>query len=142
MFGPDAEKLAELLPLFEIVPDWGNYTKVDLSREEYHKQMVEGADLLRALKGRENATIPFHPSPAEYRQTLLLFFELFADLSDTAPDFDALEKRYWQRVYAIYDRLPQHVDPRPHAATQRLIRFFDPKWDRSGLGPLPGRWMS
>jgi hypothetical protein len=55
---------------------------------------------------------------------LAFFAQMFADLSAPAPDFDALHQRYWQHVYAIYDLLPRHVDPRPHAATERLISFF------------------
>lgn len=140
LFGANAEPLADLLPLFEIVPDWGNYTRIDMSRSEFNARMAEGIELMRSLEHSVNADVPFHPHPERHRRNLLFFFELFADLSGNAPDFDALAKRYWDRVYAIYDRLPNHVDPRPHGATQRLIRFFDPSWDRSGLGALPGRW--
>ncbi len=128
LFGEAAEKLADYLPLFEIIPDWGNYNKIECSREAYHARMAEAAALLRSLEGRENMGIPFHPRPDQHRKDLLFFFELFADLSDASPDFDALKQRYWQRVYAVYDRLPQHVDPRPHAATDRLIEFFATHW--------------
>ena len=128
LFGPEAEALAALLPLFEIIPDWGNYNQVDLSRTEFHAKMAEGAELLRALEGKEKEETPFHPAPSAHRKDLLFFFELFRDLSCPAPDFDALTQTYWQRVYAMYDRLPQHVDPRPHGATERLIRHFDPDW--------------
>jgi hypothetical protein len=55
---------------------------------------------------------------------LVFFARLFADLSAPGPDFDALARRYWNRVCAIYDRLPRHVDPRPRAATTRLINHF------------------
>ncbi len=142
LFGADAEKLVGLLPLFEIIPDWGNYNRVDLPRVDFHARMKEGADLLHSFAGRENSNVPFHPSVAEYRKELLFFFELFRDLSGDSPDFDALSRKYWQRVYAIYDRLPKHVDPRPHGATERLIRFFDPKWKGARSGPLPGQWSS
>lgn len=142
LFGKEAEKLADYLPLFEIIPDWGNYVRVDMSRAEYHTKMKEGCDLVRALEGKADNSVPFNPSPEEYRKELLFFFELFSDLSGDSPDFDALHKRYWDRVYAIYDQLPQHVDPRPHGATERLIRFFDPKSDRSRVGALPGKWTA
>lgn len=140
LFGPEAETLVELLPLFEIIPDWGNYNVIDLSRAEFHTKMKEGADLLRSLEGKENNDVPFHPSPAAYRKEQLFFFELFKDLSGESPDFDALAKQYWKRVYAIYDQLPSHVDPRPHGATERLIRFFDPRWTGPRNGPLPEKW--
>jgi len=140
LFGTEAEKLADLLPLFEIIPDWGNYNKVEMSRTDFHAKMKEGVELLRSLDGKENNDIPFNPSPSEYRKELLFFFELFRDLSDEAPDFDLLAKHYWQRVYAIYDQLQQHVDPRPRGATERLIRFFDPRWSGPRNGPLPGKW--
>ncbi len=142
LFGSDAEKLNELLPLFEIIPDWGNYNQIDLPRREYHARMGEGVELLRALEGKADNSVPFNPSPEEYRKELLFFFELFRDLSADAPDFDALIKQYWNRVYAIYDHLPQHVDPRPHGATERLVRFFDPKWTGARNGPLPGKWST
>jgi hypothetical protein len=140
LFGTDAERLNDLLPLFEIIPDWGNYNKIDLPRSEYHARMAAGAELLRALEGKADNSVPFNPSPEEYRKELLFFFELFRDLSGDAPDFDTLTKQYWKRVYAIYDSLPKHVDPRPYGATERLVRFFDPKWTGPRNGPLPGKW--
>ena len=124
LFGEAGRPLAQLLPLMEVVPDWGHYAKLDLPRSAFHAKMKETAELLRALDGRETAAIPFQPSLADYRRELLFFAELFADLSAPAPDYDALRARYWQRVYAIYDHLPRHVDPRPHAATDMLVRFF------------------
>ncbi|MCL5997648.1 MAG: hypothetical protein M1546_16565 [Chloroflexi bacterium] len=86
-------------------------------------RMKELVALLQHLEGHER-DVPFHPSPQDYRRELLFFAQMFADLSAPAPDFATLQQRYWQRVYAIYDRLPAHVDPRPHAATQRLMDFF------------------
>ena len=142
LFGPNSEPLATLLPLFEIIPDWGNYNRVDMPRQEFNTRMREGAQLMRSLETSVNGDVPFHPHPEQHRKDLLYFFELFADLSAEAPDFDALTKHYWDRVYKIYDQLSTHVDPRPHGATQRLIRYFDPKWDRAGIGALPGKWTS
>jgi hypothetical protein len=86
--------------------------------------MAEGAELLRSLAGRTATEVPFHPAPEQYRRELLFFFDLFTRLSGESADYDALRQRYWRRVYAIYDRLPQHVDPRPHAATDRLVNHF------------------
>lgn len=40
------------------------------------------------------------------------------------PDYDALKQVYWNRVYGIYDRLPNHVDPRPRGNTERFVRHF------------------
>jgi hypothetical protein len=140
VLGPAAEPLAEALPLFEIIPDWGNYQRIDLARPEFHRIMRESAELLRSLTPRQSPW-PFHPSPAEFQAELRFFFELFRDLSDQRPDFDELRQRYWQRVYAIYDHLPKHVDPRPREATDRLIGFFDPAADRSKLGAFPGKWL-
>ncbi|MBP8132115.1 MAG: hypothetical protein KA184_21250 [Candidatus Hydrogenedentes bacterium] len=142
LFGPEAEALCDVLPLFEIVPDWGNYARLDISRAEYHKRMSDGAELLRALEGRASGDVPFHPDIETYRKNLLFFFELLADVTASSPDFDAIARRYWEHVYAIYDHLPKHVDPRPQAATQRLVRFFDPQWDRAAVGALPERWLS
>jgi hypothetical protein len=123
LFGAQGRALSRFLPLLEVVPDWGHYVTVNLPRAHYHARMNELADLLRGLQGREH-NVPFNPSPQDYRRELLFFAELFAALSGSSPDYDALRKRYWQRVYAIYDQLPAHVDPRPHAATDRLINFF------------------
>jgi hypothetical protein len=124
LFGPDAHALTELLPYFEVIPDWGHYNTLDVSRKEYHVQINRMVDLLRGLAGKENHDVPFHPDPQAYRLDLLFFAQLFADLSAQSPDFDELKRRYWDRVYAIYDQLPAHVDPRPHMATERLISFF------------------
>jgi len=49
---------------------------------------------------------------------------LFADLTTPHPDYDALQRVYWNRVYRIYDHLPDHVDPRPRGNTERLVRHF------------------
>ena len=122
IFGSQGRKLIEYLPLFEILPDWGNYVKIDVSRKEYHAKMKELEEILESLRPVSN--IPFHPSPEKYHQELMFFAKLFADLSDDSPDFDELHKLYWNRVYSIYDKLPTHVDPRPKFATDRLINHF------------------
>lgn len=124
LFGPQSQPLAELLPYFEIIPDWGHYQTLDISRTEYHRQMARMVDLLHNLTSQEKPDAAFHPDPSVYREELLFHAQLFADLSAPSPDFDELHSRYWQRVYAIYDRLPAHVDPRPHRATDRLVGFF------------------
>ena len=85
--------------------------------------LVETADLANLLSQPGVRLLDARP-PEEYRQELLFFADLFADLSGPAPDHAALRHKYWQRVYAIYDHLPQHVDPRPKLATDRLIEFF------------------
>lgn len=122
LFGPPGRALVEFLPLFEVIPDWGNCVQIDLTRQEFHRQMNHLVDCLHALQGNEE--IPFHPSVEDYRRELLSFAELFAALSDSIPDYDDLRRQYWNRVYAIYDQLPEHVDPRPHRATDQLIRHF------------------
>ncbi len=78
---------------------------------------------------------------AAWREELLFFARRFAGLPALAPDYDALHDRYWRRVHAIYDRLPEHVDPRPRQATKALIRHFI-NWERpAGAGPIPGKWV-
>jgi len=110
--------------LFEVVQDWGNYHRIELSREEYHRRMKDLAEQLRVLKGQDRHDLALFPSPDQYREELLFFAELFAELSGTAPDYDALGQDYWNRVYSIYDHLPDHVDPRPRMATKCLIQHF------------------
>ena len=46
------------------------------------------------------------------------------DLTPPHPDYNALKQVYWNRVYRIYDRLPNHVDPRPRGNTERFVRHF------------------
>ena len=124
LFGADGRALAANMRHFEVVSDWGHYVKADLSREEYHGKMTELAAILDGLRGKASNDIAFHPSPEAYREELLFFATLFADLSGPSPDYDALRKLYWDRVYGIYDHLPEHVDPRPKSATDKLIRTF------------------
>lgn len=123
LFGVAGREIVPYLPLFEVIRDWGNYHEINLSRREYHQKMSELAGILRELDSSE-AVIFLHPSPEQYHQELLFFSEFFAALSGPAPDYQALRKQYWQRIYRIYDELPQHVDPRPHFATDRLIEYF------------------
>jgi hypothetical protein len=145
VWGPGAEAAAAFMPLFEIIPDWGSYVKHDISRETYHRRMGEFVALLKSLEGCLAPSVAFHPSPEAFRRELLFFALLFEELSGPAPDYDGLRARYWHRVYAIYDRLPRHVDPRPHSATDHLIRFFQdwrlapPKVEMSPSGGWAGR---
>ena len=124
LFGPAGRELVPFLPLFEVVQDWGNYHRIDLSREDYHRRMKELAGQLRDLKGQEQDHLELFPSPDLYREEMLFFAELFAALSSPLPDYDNLGPDYWNRVYQIYDDLPDHVDPRPRLATKRLIQHF------------------
>lgn len=124
LFGDDAARIVEALPLFEIVKDWGAYSLPALSREEYHRRMTDLSEVLESVEARYSKDLPVAPSPDFHRRALLFYANLFADLSSPAPDYDALHARYWNHVYAIYDRLPQHVDPRPRNATDHLIRTF------------------
>lgn len=138
LYGPGGAELVPYLPLFEIFHDWGCYVSVDLPKEEYHGKMKELVDLLESLRAQDER-IALHPGPEAHRQELLFHARLFAQLSGTAPDYSALRQQYWDRVYAIYDHLPQHVDPRPHQATDNLIQRFQ-NWDEAREGPAPGQW--
>jgi hypothetical protein len=124
LFGPGGRELPSLYRLFECLPDWGCYDPVRMPRGEYCQQMTRLAEALEDLKGAVRDSMPFHPGPERYRQELLFFARLFQELTSPAPDYDALQKQYWQHVYAIYDRLPDHVDPRPRTNTARFIEHF------------------
>jgi hypothetical protein len=130
LFGPAGKDVADYVPLFEVIPDWGNHARIDLSREAYHQEMTAFVECLCALEGEAREDVPFHPGVETYRLELLFFAELFAALSGPDPDYEALRGQYWQRVYKIYDRLPKHVNPRAHRATDALIAHFA-GWDRS-----------
>lgn len=125
LFGEPGRALVDGYRLFEALPDWGSYDVVQMPRAEYHGRMKALADAIEGVKGSVNAAAVFHPEPETYRAELEFFARLFADLSAPSPDYDALKKAYWDRVYRIYDQLPEHVDPRPHAATDRLIQHFE-----------------
>ncbi len=124
LFGRPGRDLVPLLPLFEAVPDWGNCVQLHLSRGEYHRQMRLLVECLGDLDPAQGQAVAFHPTVEQYLAELRFFAELFAGLSGPAPDYGQLRQQYWQRVYAIYDLLPAHVDPRPQAATDRLIAYF------------------
>jgi hypothetical protein len=51
-----------------------------------------------------------------------LLARLFADLTSPHPDYDALGQLYWKRGCRIYNRLPDHGDPRPRGNTERFVR--------------------
>ncbi len=140
VFGADGKKLVPRLPLFEVIRDWGHYDEINLGRGEYHSKMLEMTELLESLAGKERSAYPVFPSPSAWREELLFYSRLFADLSAPSPDYDSLHDRYWGKVYGIYDHLPEHVDPRPRTATRSLVRHFvhfghDPEY-----GPVPGKW--
>lgn len=141
VFGPAGRELVPLLPLFEVIRDWGNYHDIRLPRGEYHGKMRQMVDLLESCAGQERDTYPVFPTPTAWRQELLFFASLFADLSGPAPDYDTLHDRYWKHVYAIYDQLPEHVDPRPRKATASLIKRFVHMDHPADAGPIPGKWQ-
>jgi hypothetical protein len=124
LFGGPGRGLVDGYRLFEALPDWGSYDTVKMPRAEYHDHMVQLADALAGVKASVNAGAVFHPSPEWYRAELEFFARLFADLTAPSPDYDALKNTYWNRVYAIYDALPDHVDPRPRTNTERFIQHF------------------
>ena len=140
LFGPEGRRIVPYLPLFEVVKDWGNYQDIDPADPAYHGRMVELRDLLEALAPAVDHDACLHPAPEAYRRELLFFAQLYADLSGAAPDFDALADRYWQRVYAIYDHLEAHVDPRPRHATRALVGAF--LAGSKAQGAVPGKWSS
>lgn len=143
MYGPEGRELAPYMPLFEVVRDWGGYVKVLLTREQYHARMNELSIMLRDLRRSLREDAVFHPSPAEWHKELLFFAELFAELSGPSPDYNQLKARYWSRVYSIYDKLPDHVDPRPRRATQALIDVFRAdQWPGRPDPNAPSEWTS
>lgn len=138
--GPAAEELAVLLPLFEVIPDWGNYHKIHMPRPEYHAKLCAMLEIFEGAVHSKTATDHPFPFAASWAEEHLFFARLFADLSAPSPDYDALYKRYWQHVYAIYDHLPEHVDPRPRQASKTLIQHFM-NWDLpADATPIPGKW--
>lgn len=124
LFGEPGRALVDDYRLFEALPDWGSYDTVKMPRAEYHARMTRLAKSLEEVKASVNTSATFHPSPEQYRAELQFFAQLFADLTAENPDYAALKKIYWDRVYRIYDMLPDHVDPRPRTATDRFIQHF------------------
>jgi len=120
-FGEEGRALIGYLPLFEVLPDWGNYSAPSYDRVTFHQQAREMVELLHSLKAGVREDLPFHPSVERYRQELLFHADFLAAASAPAPDYDDLYQRYWERVYAIYDQLPEHIDPRPRRATRALV---------------------
>lgn len=134
VFGPEGRELADLLPLFEAVRDWGNYEEIRLARAEYHARMRRAKELLDSLRGGAEPGIPVFPSASALASELRFFAHLFSELSAAHPDYAKLQAQYWNHVYAIYDSLPEHVDPRPRAATDALVRRFVEWRDPDGAG--------
>jgi hypothetical protein len=138
VLGPQGRDVVPYLPLFEVVRDWGNYHVLDLDRESYHRRLRELCTLLDDLAGEERDTLALHPGPAAYREELLWFARLFRDLSAPGADLEALGRRYWERVYGIYDHLPAHVDSRARHGTAKILDFFR-TWTNAP-GPIAGKW--
>ena len=124
IFGESGRTLVDDYRLFEVIPDWGSRGVVKMPRAEYHQRMLALAGRLEDLKSTTNSSAVLFPDPETYRQELLFFARLFSDLTATKPDYETLKRDYWNRVYRIYDRLPNHVDPRPRGNTDRFVRHF------------------
>jgi hypothetical protein len=91
---------------------------------DYHQRVSAFADRLEDAKATVKSGAVLFPDPETYRQELVFFARLFADLTAPHPDYDALKQVYWNRVYGIYNRLPDPVDPRPRGNTERFVRHF------------------
>lgn len=124
LFGSVGESIVDYLPIFEVIPDWGNYSAPGLSKEEIQKKAKAFIDLLETCRESVSGNTAFFPSPDRYREELLWYARLFAELSRPRADYDELYARYWNRVYRIYDALPEHVDPRPVNASRNIIDYF------------------
>jgi hypothetical protein len=124
LFGAVGDQIPGLYRLFECLPDWGSYHPVKMARAAYHRKMADLVEVLAEARKTVNTSRAFHPQPEWYRQELLFYACLFRDLTATSPDYDTLKNNYWQHVYAIYDQLPDHVDPRPRGNTNRFIEHF------------------
>lgn len=124
LFGGAGRAFVEDYRLFEILPDWGSYDLVQMPRGEYHRRMRGFVERIEDAKSAVQSGAVLFPDAESYRQELGFFARLFADLTAPHPDYDALKQTYWDHVYRIYDRLPDHVDPRPRGNTERFIRHF------------------
>ena len=124
IFGEAGRAFVEDYRLFEVIPDWGSYDVVKLPRADYHRRMTAFVGKLEDAKGAVRSGAVLFPDPEKYRQELVFFARLFADLTAPHPDYDALKKTYWDHVYRIYDVLPDHVDPRPRGNTERFVKHF------------------
>ena len=139
VFGENGSQIVEDLPLFEVIPDWGHYADLDISKQEFNQRMKLLASRLSSMDLRDfTPQIHIHPSPEYHRKELLFFADIMAAMSESSPDFDALSKQYKKHVYEIYEYLPSHVDPRPDLAMNKMITFFQ-NW-KEDSSPTPGKW--
>ena len=139
-FGTGAGEIVEDLILFEIIPEWGNHVKLDITRQEYHRRMNRFVERVASWQGRINGSLKIYPSAEFHRSELEFFGKIFRDLSADTADFDAIRKRFYDHVYHIYDFLPAHVDSRAFHAANSLIRRFA-YWDREDGSVIPGKWV-
>ena len=96
MLGPSGGDLVSLLPLFEVIRDWGNYHDIRMPHAEYHAKLCAMRDILEDAAGKETDAYSVFPSPAAWQEEMLFFARQFADLSAPAPDYDTLHDRYWR----------------------------------------------
>src|SRR5208283_5212580 len=81
IFGETGSVFVDEYRMFEVIPDCGSYDVVKLPREEYHARMSAFADRLEDAKGTVNSGAVLFPNPEKYRQELVFFARLFADLT-------------------------------------------------------------
>jgi len=124
LFGNEGRRLVDYAVLFEVLGDWGCHVNVPYERKAYHARMTELTDLLESLGGSVRGDVPLFPDPESYRQELLWFARTFRDFSGPVSNNASVRDAYWRRVYAVYDQLPKHVDPRPRGNTDRIAQFF------------------
>lgn len=126
-FGDAGSELSLRYPVFEIVADWGYYGGPPRPLDQVHRMASEFGEILRGVSKVADPPFAFPVSPEWYRDELLFYADLYTRLSAphvSASDLAAASDAYRRHVYAIYNELPRHVDPRPDMATRRFIDCF------------------
>ncbi|MFA6187062.1 MAG: hypothetical protein WC770_07630 [Phycisphaerae bacterium] len=123
VFGAEHEELGELFEAFEVVVGWGSYPRRKWSRQEAHRVYLKMIEHLESAT-MDKCELPLFPSAMQYRDDLLWFAKLFAQLSGDIVDRSQIKKDYWARCLSIYDHVPMSADARAELAANRFSSLF------------------
>ncbi len=112
VFGPEHEEFGTLMKVFKGRPfddilsehDTGTPSR-SWKRKDWHRAFDRIIEHLNAAKPSA-CTLPIFPDPETYRQDLLWFAEKFHEMTDANPNRALIAWQYWDKTYAIYQKVP------------------------------------
>ena len=120
VFGPEHKDLGNLFKVFELAPiprvdkhdpQWAEKTRTPYhnyqgwTKNDCHRAFELIIEHLEAAKASD-CKLPIFPDPETYRKDLLWFAHKYHEMTGPNPNRALIAWQYWEKAYAIYQRVP------------------------------------